>query len=87
MLDRDLEHHKRCERDETLMPLNIEVEGSELRQVGEGYPEYRSVLCFDSNSDSEIIQRAGIEDIQYQFRIPGCNIYIQTGCRCFLVEK
>ena len=59
------------------MQRNTEAKRSELREVVERYPEYR--LALGSVSNSEIIQTAGIECIQCQFRIPGFNAYIQTG--------
>ena len=61
------------------MQRNTEAKRSELREVVERYPEYRLALGSVSNSNSEIIQTAGIECIQCQFRIPGFNAYIQTG--------
>ena len=61
------------------MQCNTEAKRSELWEVVERYPEYRLALGSVSNSNSEIIQTAGIECIQCQFRIPGFNAYIQTG--------
>ena len=61
------------------MQCNTEAKRSELREVVERYLEYRLALGSVSNSNSEIIQTAGIECIHCQFRIPGFNAYIQTG--------
>ena len=68
------------------MQRNTEAKRSELREVVERYPEYRLALGPVSNSNSEIIQTAGIECIQCQFRIPGFNAYIQTWHEGFLLS-
>ena len=61
------------------MPMNTEGKGSELREGVRLKAQYLLVLEEIFNSNTKNTQTAGIEGTQCQFRIPGFNIYIQTG--------